>query len=105
VRRTFLLVLVLAAALAGCGGGDDPVTIDHTVVETGIETGIARQQHVIAIVSCPPDIAAKKGTRFKCTATLRSGRQEPISVVATDDTGNVHYEGFRGYVNGKPGQK
>jgi len=44
----------------GCGG-HDAVTIDHTVVETGIETGIAQQQHVIAVVSCPKGIEAKRG--------------------------------------------
>ena len=89
-----------ACLLAGCGSST--TTIDHTVVEKAIEISIAQQQHVIAIVSCPKGITAQAGRRFYCSATLASGRQLPITVTATDASGNVTYTGFNGYVNGRP---
>lgn len=87
-------------AVAGCG--DDPLTLDHGVVENGIEAGIAQQQHILSTVSCPPDIEARKGRTFVCTATLASGEQLPVDVTATDDKGNVSYSGFQGFRDGKP---
>jgi hypothetical protein len=105
VPRTQLLVPALAAtavlAVAGCGGG--PAVIDHSVVETAIETSVLRQQHIFTVVSCPKGIVAAAGRRFTCTATLRSGTQVPVQVTARDDKGAVHYEGFRGYAHGRPG--
>jgi Domain of unknown function (DUF4333) len=91
---------LLVAVFAGCG--DDPVVLDHGVVENGIEAGIAQQQHVLATVACPPDIEAHEGGKFVCTATLASGRQLPVDVEMTDDTGNVSYSGFQGFSNGHP---
>jgi hypothetical protein len=99
---TALVATALATAvLAGCGG-DDPVEIDHSVVETAIETSVLRQQHIFTVVACPKGIRAERGRRFTCTATLKSGSQVPVQVTARDDTGNVHYEGFPGYVDGRP---
>jgi hypothetical protein len=98
--RPFVPAVLGALALAGCGG--TTVTIDHTVVENGIEAGVAQQQHVLSTVSCPPHIVAKKGRHFVCTATLATGRQVPVSVTATDSKGNVRYAGFNGFRNGQP---
>jgi hypothetical protein len=98
--RRLLPILIGAVALGGCGGKDS-VTIDHTVVEKGIEAGVAQQQHVLSTVSCPPKIVAKKGREFVCTATLASGRQVPVTVTATDDKGSVSYAGFNGFRNGR----
>lgn len=100
VRRVLVICALVVATTAGCG--DDDVVIDHTVVESGIEAGIAQQQHVLSTVACPPDIVASKGKTFTCTATLASGRQVPVEVTATDDKGNVNYSGFNGFRNGQP---
>jgi Domain of unknown function (DUF4333) len=99
--RLPLSLALAGAALAVAGCGSDPVVIDHSVVETAIETSALKQQHVFTVVSCPKDIVASKGRRFTCTATLRSGTQVPVTVTARDDKGNVHYEGFRGFTNGR----
>lgn len=97
-RHGVLALTILA--FAGCG--EDPVILDHGVVENGIEAGIAQQQRILTTVACPPDIEARKGKTFVCTATLASGRQLPINVTATDDKGNVSYSGFEGFRNGRP---
>ena len=101
--RPLPLALAVAAVLAVSGCGDSPVVIDHSVVETAIETSALKQQHIFTVVSCPTGIVAAKGRRFTCTATLRSGTQVPVVVTARDDKGNVHYAGFRGYANGRAG--
>ncbi len=93
--------VALILALTGCGD-DDSVVIDHGVVESGIEAGIAQQQHILTTVACPPGIEAREGRNFVCTATLASGRQVPVDVVATDNKGSVDYSGFEGFRDGKP---
>ena len=101
--RLPLSLALAGAALAVAGCGSDAVVIDHTVVETAIETSTLKQQHVFTVVSCPKGVVAEKGRRFTCTATLRAGTQVPVTVTAQDDKGNVHYEGFRGFTNGRQG--
>jgi hypothetical protein len=90
-----------AGSLAGCGGST-PFTIGHTVVQTAIAAGIAQQQHVLTIVSCPPGKKAHKGGHFVCTVTFANGSQAAITVTELDARGNVHYAGLSGYVNGRP---
>jgi Domain of unknown function (DUF4333) len=101
--RLLSLALAGAAVLAVSGCGKSSIVIDHSVVETAIETSALKQQHIFTVVSCPKGVVASKGRRFTCTATLRSGTQVPVVVVARDDKGDVHYAGFRGYANGRPG--
>jgi hypothetical protein len=101
--RSLPFALAGAAVLALSGCGHSSVVIDHSVVETAIETSALKQQHLLTVVSCPKGIVASKGRRFTCTATLRSGTQVPVAVTARDDKGNVHYEGFRGFANGRQG--
>jgi uncharacterized ParB-like nuclease family protein len=98
--RSLPAALVTALALSGCGSS--ATVVDHTLVEKAIEISIAQQQHVLSIVSCPKGLTAKKGLRFVCGATLASGKQLPISVLASDAKGNVTYTGFNGFVNGQP---
>ena len=88
-------------AVGGCGGGGGRV-IDHTVVEKAIEVGIAQQQHVLSIVTCPLGLHSRTGLKFTCEATLADGRQYPINAVARDDKGNIHYSGLPGFVRGRP---
>ena len=103
LSRRLIATFAAAAGMAGltaCGGSSG-FTIDHSIVQTAIEVGIAQQQHTLAIVSCPPGIKAHKGGRFVCTVTFRNGSQSAVTVTELDDHGNVHYAGLRGYVNGR----
>lgn len=95
-----LATVVSVVALAGCGGSSG-FTIDHTIVQTAIQEGIAQQQHTLSIVSCPPGIRARKGGHFVCSVTFANGSQSQVTVTELDDRGNVHYAGLRGYVNGR----
>lgn len=98
-----LATAALAGSLAACGGGgDDEVTVDHTVVETAIETSVARQQRTWSVVACPTDVEAVRGRRFRCLATIESGRQVPVTVTVRDARGTVDFRGFEGYVDGRP---
>jgi len=83
---------VAVLLLTGCG--DDGETIDHTTLEKAIEVSVARQRHEIVIVACPKGIKAKKGKKFKCTATRANGEQVKFRVTAKDDKGNVRYVGL-----------
>jgi hypothetical protein len=96
-----LAIVSAAGAVAGCGGSTR-FTIDHTVVQTAIAAGIAQQQHILTIVSCPLGMKAHKGGHFICTVTFASGRQAAMTVTELDAHGNVHYAGLSGYVNGQP---
>jgi len=89
----------VAGAVSGCGGGGG-VAINPSVVENAIQVGIAQQQHVLTIVTCPVGITARKGARFDCTVTFANGTQSPVTVTEQDDRGDVHYEGLHGYVGG-----
>ncbi|MGO9751015.1 MAG: DUF4333 domain-containing protein [Solirubrobacteraceae bacterium] len=103
LRRVAVTVLApSAAALLSACGSASAVVIDHNVVQSAIEVGIAQQQHVLSIVTCPPGVKATRGARFTCTVTFADGRQASIVVTATDDLGDVRYAGLNGYVNGHP---
>ena len=91
-----------SAGLLGACGGSNTFTIDHNVVQNAIEVGVAQQQHVLSIVTCPPGIKAQKGTKFTCTVTFANGTQAPVTVTAIDDKGDVRYSGLNGYVHGHP---
>jgi Domain of unknown function (DUF4333) len=96
-----LAIAGAASGVAGCGGSSG-FTIDHTVVQNAVAAGIAQQQHILTIVSCPPGVKAHKGGHFVCTVTFANGSQTAITVTELDARGNVHYAGLRGYVNGRP---
>jgi hypothetical protein len=94
MRAVVTTALIAALALlAGCGG--EKQEIDHVTLEKAIEVSVARQRHQIVIVACPKGIDAKKGVKFRCTATAADGRQYPFRVVGTDDNGHVRYRGLR----------
>jgi hypothetical protein len=92
---------VASGVIAACGGKGS-VVIDHNVVQNAIEVGVAQQQHVLTVVTCPVGIKAKRGETFTCTVTFANGTQAPVTVTALDDSGDVRYAGLRGYVNGHP---
>ena len=97
---------MLTAAGAALGavacGGDHPVEVDHSIVETAIATSVARQQHLLSIVACPTGVDAVKGKRFRCLATLASGRQVPVTVTVRGADGTVDFSGFEGFEDGRP---
>ena len=94
MRRPLTTAVVAALALlSGCGG--ETQEIDHATLEKAIEVSVARQRHQLVIVACPKGIEAKKGVKFRCTATAADGSQYPFRVVGTDDDGHVRYRGLR----------
>lgn len=102
-RLLCLLAIPLCLVALGCGDDDDdgPGPVDHTVVETAIEASILKQQKLTSVVSCPTDIERRQGVKFQCTATLRTGAEEPVSVTVTRDDGTVEFTGLEGYRDGK----
>ena len=95
-----IAVITGPAMLSGCGGSGG-FKIDPNVVENAIQVGIAQQQHVITIVTCPLGVIAKQGDHFQCNVTFANGSRAPVTVKELDDKGDVHYEGLPGYVNGR----
>ncbi|MFZ0041990.1 MAG: DUF4333 domain-containing protein, partial [Solirubrobacteraceae bacterium] len=96
-----LVAVQVAIGLSACGSGSKSVVIDHNVVQNAIEVGVAQQQHVLSIVTCPPGITAKKGVTFACTVTFADGKQGSVTVTGIDDQGNVRYSGLNGFVRGQ----
>lgn len=92
--RKYLIVLiaVLAVSLTGCEfsvGGN----LDMEEVETGISDGLEEQLDVeIESVDCPEEVKMEKGNDFECTATDSEGSSATISVVQTNDDGNLDWE-------------
>jgi hypothetical protein len=90
----FATASATAVALLGAGCGGSARTIDHTVVENAIAVSVAKEKHMLSIVTCPIGVKARQGVKFTCTVTLADGRQIPFTVTGKDDKGNVHYTGF-----------
>jgi hypothetical protein len=91
--RPLLVVSVLVAglALAGC-----TKKIDTSKAERSIKAGLESKAHngvTIVSVNCPSDVTVKKGNHFACTVTGSNGRTAKVTVVQTDDNGNVTYSG------------
>jgi hypothetical protein len=91
--RLLLVVSVLVAglALAGC-----TKKIDTSKAERSIKAGLesrARNGVTIVSVKCPSDVTVKKGNSFACTVTGRNGKKAKVTVVQTDNNGNVTYSG------------
>jgi Domain of unknown function (DUF4333) len=91
--RPLLVVSVLVAGLAmtGC-----TKKIDTSKAERSIKAGLeskARNGVTIASVTCPSDVKAQKGNNFACTVTASNGKTAKVTVVQTDDNGNVTYSG------------
>jgi hypothetical protein len=84
----FVAVAVLALAAAAC-----TKTLDTDGLEGDLKSQIEDQtDSTITSVDCPPDIEAKAGGTFECTAEEGSGATFTIRVTQRDDAGRVDWE-------------
>jgi Domain of unknown function (DUF4333) len=93
MRRIAVVLVVPMVALAGAGCSEQ---IDTAKAERSIKTGIESKTSggvPVRSVSCPKDVEVKKGKSFDCTVTGTNGKKATITVVQTDDKGNVTYSG------------
>ena len=78
-----------ASVLAGCG----EKKLDTAKAESAIRADIARQTGLgIESVRCPDEVEAKRGGRFRCVATARSGDRGSVRVTQRDDHGTVTWK-------------
>ena len=92
--RPMLVVAVPVAALALTACGQKK--IDTSKAEQSIKAGLeSRQRNGVNItsVTCPSNVDVKKGNNFACTVKGANGRTAKVTVVQTDDKGNVTYSG------------
>jgi len=83
-----LLLLTVAILVAACGTS----IVDTQKAESVLKKDVVAQTGVaIASVSCPDNVAAKKGATFTCVAHGADGTHAPINVQQTDNQGNVNY--------------
>ncbi len=92
VPRARHVLLLAAFILCGCdpnlGVGSDlniPRVIGDITRQTRLQAGVP------AHVTCPDEVAVKKGETFTCDAHFAVGHVR-FTVVETDDKGHVHYE-------------
>jgi len=84
--RLLLLAPLATLALAACG----EKSLDNDKGETFIRGVVSDKVGVkVKSVSCPEDVKAKKGGKFKCQVTGTDGTKGAVDVVQTDDKGNV----------------
>ncbi|MFL5824252.1 MAG: hypothetical protein ACJ764_12525 [Solirubrobacteraceae bacterium] len=94
--------LLVALALAGCGGSGHPTantptatahgTLDTSRVARAIQASILAQRHIHATVSCPHNVPLRKGWHFVCFATTGAG-QTPFVVTEVNGRGSTTYVG------------
>jgi type IV pilus biogenesis protein CpaD/CtpE len=82
--RSFVVIGLAAAALAGCKQKIDPVK-----AEALCKSVLKEADLTVKSVECPKDIEAKKGNDFECTATTDEGDTLKMSVAQQDDNGTV----------------
>lgn len=78
-------LIVLAIAIAGCGGG-----IDGDALEADIEEDFQREGLVVDAVDCPSP-ATEDGDRFDCTVTVK-GEERSLEITQRGDDGSVEYD-------------
>ncbi|HEU0317583.1 MAG TPA: DUF4333 domain-containing protein, partial [Solirubrobacteraceae bacterium] len=94
-RWTPLLAVAVAALTAGCHvsacvGSGCAGMIDSAKAERTTRTLIAQQTGAsVKSVSCPRNIAERKGATFTCTLTGADGTTATALVTQKDDKGNV----------------
>jgi hypothetical protein len=92
MRRLLAAVAVAPAALAVVGCAKK---IDTDKAEQSIKAGLESKSRgaTIASVTCPNDVDVQKGKRFDCTVKGTNGKTAIVTVLQTDDKGNVTYSG------------
>ena len=89
-RRAAALALAAAAVgLAACG----EKTLDTGDAEKQIADKLVELRNVRPKeVSCPDEMKAKKGERYRCTITAPNGEKIGATVEMTDDDGRFRFE-------------
>jgi hypothetical protein len=77
-----------AAFVVAC---NTTLTLDSVRLQQVITDGLQQQAGVQAVVTCPNDRPLKTGDTFQCTAVAADGSTLQITVVQTDDQGNVNW--------------
>ncbi len=77
-----------AAFLVSCTGS---LTLNNDTLQQKITEGLQQQAGVQAVVTCPDDRPLKAGDTFHCSAVTADGSTLTITVVQTDDQGNVNW--------------
>ena len=80
---------LLLVVTAGCGQS----TLDTSRLESQIKQTLSeRTGFPIKSVSCPSDVKAKKGDRFRCTVTTGRNEEVAVNVHQDDDQGGVTWK-------------
>jgi hypothetical protein len=78
-----VVVVLIAAALAGCGGSSGPKTVDPASVQQAIRTDVVRQGGKLQTITCPADVKAEPGITFDCAIVLDDGSKAVAHVTMT----------------------
>jgi uncharacterized protein YgiM (DUF1202 family) len=91
--RPLLVVALLAAALAAAGCTTKK-KIDTSKAERSIKSALeSKKSGSISTVSCPDSVDVKKGATFQCSIVGTNGKTAKVTVLQTDDKGDVTYSG------------
>lgn len=100
MRRLLPLLLVLPLGLAACGDK----TVDVDKAEKEISEGYVKQVKgaVVQEISCPDEIAGKKGTKVTCDMTLARDVQLKVDLEVTseEDNGRIRWTVVSGTLPG-----
>ena len=86
IVRWMALIMLLLGATA-CAGRP----LDEITMESSIKAELGRSGIPGAVVTCPNDIKAWKGSTFTCTAAAK-GETVTLQVTQTDDQGHVTFK-------------
>jgi uncharacterized protein YpmB len=90
VRPSVVVALLVAVAASGCAAKK----IDTAKAERSIKAGLeSKKSGAISTVSCPDSVDVKKGATFTCSVVGTNGKRAKITVLQTDDKGDVTYSG------------
>ncbi len=82
------VAFIAGFAFSGCG----EQTLDVDKAEKVIKQGITEQIGVkVKSLTCPDNVAVKKGAKFKCTVKAADGTTGKVTVIQQDDKGNVSW--------------
>jgi hypothetical protein len=80
--------LLVALALAGCGG--EASTLDPTGTERAVGRAVAAKvDPVVSETRCPDEIEREEGGTFRCTIVLKAVGELPVDVRQVDGQGSI----------------
>jgi hypothetical protein len=87
MKKTIILIAVLALAVAGCG----ETVIDSAKTEDAIEANLQRSVGLkVSAVDCPSDVEVEPKTTFECTVTQAGGKEEIATLEIVNDDADVN---------------